>query len=232
MGTSAEEAPTDADVPVSMRATVRRFTTVLPLVCLALLPIAALADAATTYEEQVLFVGHAAQRDGSSQRGLLVRRDDGDNFLLTVGRGCSHLTEGRRIALREEMDGGERQAFVREPGGGASCSVLASKAVTLVDDAPPSQPAQIAESGDLVEVVKALQGGLEILGYEPGPVDGEVGPATARALMEYRSDKHHDRGGLDLRFTIWTLGMDVLVLKPYDEGAFAIADTLFRTSEN
>lgn len=227
--TTAKEAPTEPYVSGSLRALLVRSTTV-PFLFALCLPAA--VHGATTYEEHVLFLGHAAHDNGRAPQPLLVRRDDGDSFLLTVGDGCGRLSEGRRIALREELENGRRLAYVEDLRGDSTCHVIGSKAVTLVDDGPEAPTAPSDGPADLAPVVRALQGALEILGYEPGPVDGEVGPETAAALMQYRSDKRHDRGGLDLRFTIWTLGMDVLVMRPRDEGAFVIADTLFRLTDN
>ena len=43
-----------------------------------------------------------------------------------------------------------------------------------------------AQSG----VVKRVQGGLAQLGYNPGPIDGAMGPKTSEAIREYQRD--HD----------------------------------------
>jgi len=48
--------------------------------------------------------------------------------------------------------------------------------------APPPAPAYDAQ------LVYSIQSGLLQLGYNPGPADGDYGPATASAIQQYESD--------------------------------------------
>ena len=208
----------------------------------ALLAVASLlggtSKPALAYQEDVLFLGHAASRlselSTPDRDGLLVRRDNGTPYLLTVGDGCQDLPEGRRITLRDMEQSGVVRGVVEDVGSSISCPLFECRAVQLLADGPSpdvTSPGLDATSTDISHVVTALQRALQILGYEPGKVDGEVGPSTAAALMQYRSDKRHDVSGQDLRFTLWTLGMDVLVAAPGDAAILPIADTLLGVAD-
>lgn len=188
-----------------------------------------------TYEESVLFLGYARAEDGQAgapdPARLIVERDDGESFLLTVEDGCRTLEGGNRVVVREVRDVEGLRALVADEIRGISCSVIDTRAVTIVGGAPPAAEEAgfdaLAGAPEMARVVGALQSALSMLGYDPGVRDGEVGPATASALSSYRADKRHDVTGRGLRFSIWTLGMDVLIQRPRDERALSIADTLF-----
>ncbi len=194
---------------------------------------------ARAYQEDVLFLGHTAvdpsEFASATPEGLLVRRDNGTPYLLTVGEGCQSLAEGRRITLRDDERPGSARGVVEDASSSISCPLFECRAVNLIEEdeagSPESSMGLDPTTTDITHVVTALQRALVILGYGPGDVDGAVGPATAGALMQYRIDKQHDTSGKDLRFTLWTLGMDVLVAMPRDAGALEIAETLLGVSE-
>jgi hypothetical protein len=188
-----------------------------------------------TYEESVLFLGYARADEGQAgapdPARLIVERDDGESFLLTVEDGCRTLEGGNRVVVREVRDVEGLRALVSDEIRGISCGVIDTRAVTIVGGAPPAADEPnfdaLTDAHEMARVVNALQSALSMLGYDPGVRDGEVGPATASALSSYRADKRHDVTGRELRFSIWTLGMDVLIERPRDERALSIADTLF-----
>jgi peptidoglycan hydrolase-like protein with peptidoglycan-binding domain len=51
-----------------------------------------------------------------------------------------------------------------------------------------------------------LQNALKAAGYNPGPVDGQIGAQTMRAVDDYQRDKGIERGGLTLT-TLTALGV-------------------------
>lgn len=78
----------------------------------------------------------------------------------------------------------ERQVNLGEPfwrRGGTTSRGQAS-------DAGPGGPGARAHAHAGSPVVKRIQSGLRDQGYEPGPVDGLMGPRTAAAIRRYQRD--------------------------------------------
>jgi peptidoglycan hydrolase-like protein with peptidoglycan-binding domain len=55
-------------------------------------------------------------------------------------------------------------------------------------------------------ILTDLQNALKAAGYNPGPVDGQIGAQTMRAVDDYQRDKGMERGGLTLS-TLTALGV-------------------------
>jgi peptidoglycan hydrolase-like protein with peptidoglycan-binding domain len=83
-----------------------------------------------------------------------------------------------------------------------SISMLLPTAITLAAaagaTADASRPGTAASRQPAPRYVREAQRALRDLGYEPGPVDGVVGPKTKEALARYqRSEKIAVTGRLD-----------------------------------
>ncbi len=63
-----------------------------------------------------------------------------------------------------------------------------------------------AASMDRAAVMR-LQRKLKVLGYDPGPIDGELGPATQRAIRHFQKDTGLDPTGLPDATVMMALGL-------------------------
>jgi peptidoglycan hydrolase-like protein with peptidoglycan-binding domain len=87
---------------------------------------------------------------------------------------------------------GEGQATslpVEEPLLGVSVEEPVAESPVAEDPLPRVQVGQgeTLTQGDSGEQVTALQNALVALGFDPGPVDGQFGPGTRRAVVEFQA---------------------------------------------
>ncbi|MCB1725344.1 MAG: peptidoglycan-binding protein [Chromatiaceae bacterium] len=64
----------------------------------------------------------------------------------------------------------------------------------------------LCETNMTKDIMTSLQNALKAAGYNPGPVDGEIGAQTMRAVDDYQRAKGLERGGLTLT-TLESLGV-------------------------
>ena len=64
----------------------------------------------------------------------------------------------------------------------------------------------LCETNMTPRILTDLQNALKAAGYNPGPVDGQIGAQTMRAVDDYQRDKGMERGGLTLS-TLTALGV-------------------------
>ncbi len=81
-----------------------------------------------------------------------------------------------------------RREFGYEGSGEADEALLARIAAAAAGD-DPSPERRLARQGLLRSYVRAVQEGLAALGYDPGPVDGIVGPLTRAAIRAFQTDR-------------------------------------------
>jgi peptidoglycan hydrolase-like protein with peptidoglycan-binding domain len=86
---------------------------------------------------------------------------------------------------------GERQAPNRASAGETDTTATTGTIRRLV-----------LERGEIVgpdskgDVVRDLQQALALVGYDPGPVDGDFGPTTRKALIAFQKDQNLTADGL------------------------------------
>lgn len=187
--------------------------------------------------EEAMLVGSATveQQDAPATSGgvprLVVARASGETLLLDVTHGCERFAAGRSIEFVRRA--GDPSLRIIDAVGGAGCVVLATEAIEETTPAPGfAGEADYAGSSQATKrVIRAIQDGLTVLGYDIEATGDAFGPESARALLDYRQRKGHTTRGRSLRFTLWTLGMDVLLESPVAPHSLQIADVLFGASE-
>ena len=69
------------------------------------------------------------------------------------------------------------------------------KAILLGNDGSTRKQARGVQSADATSLIKSLQKSLTERGYNPGPVNGQLTPATARAIREFEVDQSLPESG-------------------------------------
>ncbi|WP_421877088.1 peptidoglycan-binding protein [Pacificispira sp.] len=167
-------------------------------------------------------------------------------ILLEKGRG---LTNDRRAAyfhytLADRIGGTEKAAENRRDLAGRlppeDVAILNRMAARASDGAlypgwppkgsagwspPPVADAAVSPAPPILSAaeVKALQGDLARLGYDPGPVDGILGPATRRALRAFAQDKGLSETGSSLDMLAEAVAEDAAALPDF---ALSVPDTV------
>ncbi len=91
--------------------------------------------------------------------------------------------------------------------GPAPGSAPAQKSV-IRDAGPAPDLASLAAAASMDRAaVMRLQRKLKALGYDPGPIDGELGPATQRAIRRFQKDTGLDPTGLPDATVMMALGL-------------------------
>ncbi|MCB1877633.1 MAG: peptidoglycan-binding protein [Chromatiales bacterium] len=81
-----------------------------------------------------------------------------------------------------------------------------SREITVADGHIEWRPI-LCETNMNDRIGAAIQNALAREGYDPGPIDGRIGPQTMEAVQAYQRAKNLPRGGLTLR-TLNSLGID------------------------
>lgn len=96
-----------------------------------------------------------------------------------------------------------------------------AQAVHTVDDGD-----LIVASGAETDVVRVIQRALQVLGYDPGPADGEIGARTRSALSRYRESKRFAETEAGLFLTLESLALELSTKRVHDSEAILIAAEL------
>ena len=144
-------------------------------------------DEAATGEDEIVIVDVVANDADPVGRGLRLFRLDRQWL-----RGSAEI-EGNRIVY----DPGdvfnylvERREVLASYVVGAGCPVLKQEGLPSSD---PTNP--YASAAPPKDVVKTLQKALLDLTFEPGPIDGIIGPRTSHAIREWQKTQKMDATG-------------------------------------
>ncbi|MDW3206933.1 MAG: peptidoglycan-binding protein [Alphaproteobacteria bacterium] len=151
--------------------------------------------------------------------------------------GADHAATNRRELAarlpRHEVDILDRMVARSSNGtlypgwpGGTSWTRPQSKAAPPPADSPIAQPTAIGPPPVTVAEIRTLQRNLGRLGYDPGPVDGIMGPATRRALRAYESARGLPVTGNATPDLLDAVAQDVAALPPAPEFSLTVAETV------
>lgn len=141
---------------------------------------------------------------GAGDEGIIVRQN-GDAYQIQKGVGCLGfgLREGRTILIVSPglfLGVGSKLLI---PERDQECRIWNSTALgNFGGKSPPANPpspsspgiSKRSASADPIAVT-AAQAALTLLGYEPGPIDGQPGESTSRALKEFQKKQALPQSG-------------------------------------
>jgi localization factor PodJL len=153
------------------------------------------ADTAARWFQEAALLG---LRDAQFNLALLYETGDGVPLSLpdayawfTIAAGDSaDPTAGERATVLEEMlEPGALEA-ARQVAAGFTPRPLDGEANGIYSDLPWDRTATTD-----IAAVRRAQGFLSVLGYAPGPIDGEMGERTRQAIMAFEADQGLPRTG-------------------------------------
>lgn len=163
----------------------------------------------------------------------IISRRNGESYLIEKGVGCLSLWryEGKEILivspglflgvgsrlLIPEMDQ-ECRIWNSEMLSGSTAPSLPTAFPVPTAAPTPPRPAPF-DTGGILTIQKALR----LVGYDPGPTDGAIGPKTTAALQEYMRAKGYLLTEDGLRKTFSALALDVVAKNPNDQDAIRLS---------
>lgn len=164
----------------------------------------------------------------------IITRRSGESYLIEKGVGCLSLWryEGKTVLIVSPglfLGVGSKLLI---PEVDQECRIWDSKLLSgssvpppdvrpsMSSPAPPvpTQPGTTNSNGVVI-----VQKGLRLVGYDPGPADGEMGARTASALKKYSGSKGNALTEDGLRKTLMALALDVVTKNPNSEDALQVS---------
>lgn len=162
---------------------------------------------------------------------VVITRGNGESFTLTTGVGCLSLWRYVGKSVLVESPGlflGIGSSLLL-PEEAQRCPIWSSRRLDL-HKSLGGLPALWPKGSFRVDPgwVAAIQRALALAGYDPGPVDGDLGPRTLAALDRYRQSRGYPLSESGLRATLSALAWDVLARDPGSSELKGLASGLSR----
>ena len=156
--------------------------------------VAANSETAARWFQEAALLG---LRDAQFNLALLYETGDGvpqslpDAYAwFTIAASDTDPTAGERAAALESRIEPEALDAARQVAAGFSPRPLDAEANGIYSDLPWERTATTDTAA-----VRRAQGFLSVLGYGPGPIDGEMGQRTRDAIMAFEADQGLPRTG-------------------------------------
>lgn len=157
---------------------------------------------------------------------VVITRGNGESFTLTIGIGCISLWRYVGKSVLVESPGwflGIGSSLLL-PEEAQRCRIWSSRQLHPAGFSSGSPVLrQSGSSGVDLGWVTAIQRALALAGYDPGPVDGVLGPKTLMALDRYRQSRGYPLSESGLRATLSALAWDVLARDPGSSERLGVA---------